>query len=216
MSASTHVAARSGLPARAGQSAPQLAAADYWYFFTGFLRRPWKVGAVAPSSARLARTIVRHCHLQKADIVVELGAGTGAITRHILESIGPQTTFITLELDARHVARLRERHPGLKIYRESAENLRALLAQHGRKTVDCVISGLPWGNMNRRAQQRILREILAVLKPGGRFCGFGYVHAGWYPSSRAFYRTLQQHFRRVGISPVVWRNLPPAFVYSCT
>jgi phospholipid N-methyltransferase len=28
--------------------------------------------------------------------------------------------------------------------------------------------------------------------------------------------TLQQHFRRVGISPVVWRNLPPAFVYSCT
>jgi phosphatidylethanolamine/phosphatidyl-N-methylethanolamine N-methyltransferase len=196
-------------------SASPKALADYWHFFASFLRKPWTVGAVAPSSTHLSRAVLRDCALKNANTVVELGAGTGAITRHIVESIGPRTLFITLELDARHVARLRERHRGVKVYRASAENLRALLARHGRKTADCIISGLPWGNMNRRTQHRILREILAVLKPGGRFCGFGYVHASWYPSSRAFRQMLEQHFQRVGISRVIWRNLPPAFVYSC-
>ncbi|MDD2764485.1 MAG: methyltransferase domain-containing protein [Opitutaceae bacterium] len=191
------------------------AMSDGWHFFLGFLRQPWKVGAVAPSSARLAQAIVRHCALGKAQTVVELGAGTGAITRQILKHIGPQTTFITLELDAGHVARLRKRHPGLRIYHASAENLRTLLAKHGRGQADCIISGLPWGNMSSRAQHRIMGEVLSVLKPGGRFCGFGYVHASWYPSSRAFRRMLERNFQRVGISPIVWRNLPPAFVYFC-
>jgi phosphatidylethanolamine/phosphatidyl-N-methylethanolamine N-methyltransferase len=188
---------------------------DHWDFFAGFLRRPWTVGAVAPSSARLARAIVHRLPLNQAETIVELGAGTGAITRQILARLGPRTKFITLELDARHVARLRRRHPGLQVQRASAENLGAVLARYGRQTADCIVSGLPWGNMSRRAQQRVMREILATLRPGGSFCGFGYVHASWYPSSRAFRRMLENNFRRVTISRIIWRNLPPAFVYSC-
>jgi phosphatidylethanolamine/phosphatidyl-N-methylethanolamine N-methyltransferase len=194
---------------------PLAALADHWHFFAGFLRQPWTTGAVAPSSARLAQAVLRHGALRTANTVVELGAGTGAVTRHILRSIGPRTLFITLELDARHVARLRENHPELKVYRASAAHLRTYLAKHGRRTADCIVSGLPWGNMSRRAQQRIMHEILAALKPGGCFCGFGYLHASWYPSSRAFRRLLEQHFKQVNISPVIWRNLPPAFAFSC-
>jgi len=212
-SASVHPGTVPPGPAR---PAPALAALrDHCQFFAGFLRRPWTVGAVAPSSGRLARAIVRRLPLRQADTVVELGAGTGAITRQILAHLRPDTAFITLELDARHVARLRRRHPGLQIQRASAEHLGAVLARCGRRTADCIVSGLPWGNMSRRAQQRIMREILAALRPGGRFCGFGYVHASWYPSSRAFRRMLEQNFRRVAFSPIIWRNLPPAFVYSC-
>ena len=64
---------------------------DHWQFFAGFLRRPWTVGAVAPSSHRLARAIVRRLPLRRAETVVELGAGTGAITRRILAQVGPRT-----------------------------------------------------------------------------------------------------------------------------
>jgi len=196
--------------------APRLAALrDHWHFFAGFLRRPWTVGAVAPSSARLARAIVRRLPLEQAETVVELGAGTGAITRQILARVGPRTAFITLELDGRHVARLRRMHPGLRVQRASAEHLGAVLARHGRGTADCIVCGLPWGNMSRRARLRIMHEIRATLRPGGCFCGFGYVHASWYPSSRAFHRLLEDNFRRVAFSPIIWRNLPPAFVYSC-
>ena len=41
------------------------------------------------------------------------------------------------------------------------------------------------------------KSIFAALKPGGHFCGFGYVHASWYPSSRAFHRLLQRNFTAV-------------------
>ena len=188
---------------------------DHWQFFAGFLRRPWTVGALAPSSACLARLVLRHCPLRKATTVVELGAGTGAITRLIQERIGADTTFLALELDARHVDRLRERYPEVTVCRESAEDLHTVLARHDCQAADCIVSGLPWGNMNRRTQDRIMQQVLTSLKPGGRFCGFGYLHARWYPSSRMFREMLAANFERVHISRVVWRNLPPAFAYSC-
>jgi len=192
-----------------------IAVREHWQFFAGFLRRPWTVGALAPSSGCLARLVLRRCPLRHAQTVVELGAGTGAITRLIRDRIGPDTKFLALELDATHVERLRERFPDVSVCRESAEHLASLLARHGCRSADCIISGLPWGNMSQRMQERILRQVLTCLRPGGRFCGFGYVHAKWYPSSRAFRENLATHFSRVHISRVVWRNLPPAFAYSC-
>jgi len=218
MNGSTHPTSSypvSAYPGSASSGFTLAAVRDHWQFFAGFLRRPWTVGAVAPSSHRLARAIVRRLPLRRAGTVVELGAGTGAITRQILARVGPHTAFIPLELDAHHVALLRQRHPGLQIQRASAEHLGAVLARCGRPKADCIVSGLPWGNMSRQAQQRIMREILATLRPGGRFCGFGYVHASWYPSSRAFREMLERNFPRVAISPIIWRNLPPAFIYTC-
>jgi len=170
---------------------------------------------VAPSSPQLSEAILENCELHQAHVVVELGAGTGAITRAILERIGPHTTFLALEVDEQHVQRLRSRFPRVKVCHESAEHLRACLARHGHAAADCIVCGLPWGNMSRRTRERIMQEVLATLKPDGHFCGFGYVHASWYPTSRAFRRYLRDHFPRVRISSIVWRNLPPAFAYSC-
>jgi len=188
---------------------------DHWQFFASFLRRPWTVGALAPSSTCLARFVLRRCPLRRARTVVELGPGTGAITRFIRERIGPETTFIALELDPGHVERLRHRYPGVTVCRESAENLSSVLAAQDAEEADCIISGLPWGNMSRGTQQRIMHQVRTSLRPGGRFCGFGYLHASWYPSSRAFREMLAANFDQVHISRIVWRNLPPAFAYSC-
>lgn len=189
---------------------------DYRRFFASFLRRPWRVGAIAPSSARLARVLLRDKCLDQAETVVELGAGTGAITRVILDRVGPQTNFFALELDRHHVELLRRRHRGVTVCRRSAEHLGDLLRDYGCDGADCVVSGLPWGNMGRELQNRIMGAIRSNLKPGGCFCGFGYLHALWYPSTRAFHRRLHTHFPRVRYSTVVWRNLPPALAFSCS
>lgn len=188
---------------------------DHWSFLAGFLRRPLTVGAVAPSSARLARTVIRRCNLRDAATVVELGAGTGAITEQILARIGPQTRFIALELDAGHAALLARRFPRAIVCNESAENLQAIVTRLGCDKVDCVISGLPWASMGQRKQEKLMAEVLAVLKPTGQFCGFGYLHAKWYSSTQTFHRRLRETFPSMHISPVVWRNLPPAFAFSC-
>lgn len=189
---------------------------DYWRFFIAFLRRPLAVGAIAPSSARLARAILRHCDLENAETVVELGPGTGAITRVILERLRPETRLLALELDRQHVDLLRERHPEVTVCRTSAEHLGDLLREHRCAPADCIVSGLPWGNMGSGLQDRIMGEVRATLKPGGHFCGFGYLHAHHYPSTRAFHRRLQAHFSEVRFSRVVWQNLPPALAFSCS
>jgi len=189
--------------------------ADWWHFFNRFARRPWTIGAIAPSSARLARTVLNQCNFNSARTVVELGAGSGAITGLILRRLRPGTTFIALEIDPLQAEYLRKRFPGLVVCCESAENLGACLARHQCGAADCIVSGLPWGNMSQRVQDRIMREVIASLRPGGRFCGFGYLHAGWFPSSRAFRQRLLNQFSRVRVSPVIWGNLPPAFAYSC-
>ncbi len=189
--------------------------ADYWHFLTRFARRPWTIGAIAPSSARLARTVLDHSVLGSAQTVVELGAGSGAITDLILRRLRPGTIFIAMEIDPVQAKRLQKRFPDLIVCCESAENLGACLARHGCVSADCIVSGLPWGNMSPRVQDRIMGEVVAALRPGGRFCGFGYLHASWFPSSRKFRQRLVDQFSRVRVSPVIWRNLPPAFAYSC-
>ena len=188
---------------------------DHWSFLAGFLRRPLTVGAVAPSSACLARAVIRRCDLRTADTVVELGAGTGAITEQILARIGPRTRFIALELDSGHAALLARKFPGVIVCNESAEDLQAIIDRLGCGPVDCVISGRPWASMGPRKQERLMAEVLAVLKPTGQFCGFGYLHTKWAGSTQTFHRLLKGTFSSMHISPVVWRNLPPAFAFTC-
>jgi phospholipid N-methyltransferase len=69
--------------------------------------------------------------------------------------------------------------------------------------------------MSHGVQERIMSEVLSSLEPGGEFCGFAYLHASWFPSSRAFRQCLADHFPRVRIGPVIWRNLPPAVAFTC-
>ncbi|MFT3828841.1 MAG: rRNA adenine N-6-methyltransferase family protein [Opitutaceae bacterium] len=187
---------------------------EHLQFIAGFLRRPRAVGAVAPSSERLALEVLRHSDLARAKTVVELGAGTGAITRVLLENVSPGTRVIVVELDERHAARLAEEFPGALVCHDSAGHLRAILQRHGCARADVVVSGLPWASLPMLTRERIRAEILASLEPDGRLCGFGYVHATWHPRVRAFHERLRASFARVHISPVVWGNLPPAFAYS--
>ncbi len=188
---------------------------EHWRFFAAFLRRPATVGSLVPSSVHLAQAVLERCNLKSAKTVVELGSGTGAITRFILERLGRHTTFLALELDPVATRELRQRFPELVVYSDSAEHLQKYLARHGRKKVDCVISGLPWANMTAETQERILAAVFRVLKPGGMFTTFAYLHASWLPTARRFRERLARHFGTVKVSPTVWRNFPPAYVYRC-
>jgi phosphatidylethanolamine/phosphatidyl-N-methylethanolamine N-methyltransferase len=191
------------------------AVAERLEFLSSFLRQPSRVGSFAPSSPELAQAMLRGCELRSAKAVVEFGPGTGAFTRMILERIGKDTGFIALELDSHHVRRLRERFPGLAVYHDSAERVQKYLALHKRDKADYIISGLPWANMPVKVQERILQAALRTLGPRGMFTTFAYVHACWLPRARRFRRRLEEHFAEVKTSRIIWRNVPPAFVYRC-
>lgn len=185
-------------------------------FLGAFLRKPQVVGAITPSSRALALAMVEGMELKRAKLVIELGPGTGAFTKVILERLGRQTEFVALELDKVSAKRLRQQFPGVAFHHDSAENLHHYVARSRSKRADIVISGLPWTILPRPVHDRIFREIIDSLAPDGCFATFAYLHGCCLPSAGRFRNLLKEHFQQVERSRVVWRNIPPAFVYRCS
>jgi len=111
-----------------------------------------------------------------------------------------------------NVKLLRHRFPDAEIVHDSAEHLSTHV---GRQKANCIVSCLAWGSMRPTTQNRIFKAILRSLAPGGQFVAFAYLHAAWLPTSLRFRKRLMRHFTQVKVTSVVWRNLPPAFVFQC-
>jgi phospholipid N-methyltransferase len=181
-------------------------------FFGAFIREPLTVGSFWPSSAALSRAVVDSCEYQPDATVVELGPGTGSFTEPLLQRLDENGRLLALEITATNIGLLRRRVPRCEVIHDSAENLSRHI-ENGK--ADCIVSGLAWGNMLPGLQDGIFEAMLTALAPAGQFVAFGYIHAVWFPTTRRFRRRLARSFERVETTPIIWRNLPPAFVYRC-
>jgi phosphatidylethanolamine/phosphatidyl-N-methylethanolamine N-methyltransferase len=180
-----------------------------------FLRRPTRIGAIAPSSERLASTIASWPCLNDADVVVEFGPGTGAFTPHILQRLRPGATYFALELDRWMCEVFQRRFPGVAVHCDTVANVGKYLQARGLSAADCIISGLPWSNFSDSLRSELMQNTLAALSDGGRFATFAYLHTWFLSAAKSFRRTLAQNFSQVTTSRIVWWNLPPAIVYQC-
>jgi phospholipid N-methyltransferase len=181
-------------------------------FVRAFLREPLTVGSFWPSSAALSRAVADSCDFGPGDTVVELGPGTGSFTELLLERLGERGQLLAFEISETNIRVLRERFPRCRAIHDSAENLPRHL---GLQRARCVISGLAWGNMLPAAQDRIMNAIVSSLAPDGQFVAFAYIHARYYPTTLLFRKLMFREFTRVETAPIIWRNLPPAYVYRC-
>jgi phospholipid N-methyltransferase len=190
--------------------------AERLQFFCEFARSPRKMGAIAPSSGALAEAMIHGMNLENARQVVELGAGTGAFTSIIARRLPDSARFMAMELNPRLAASLRQSFENqVHVVCDSAEELCRHLGRRSVGGVDAVISGLPWACFPEEMQRKTLREIRRALRPGGRFSTYAYAHAAWLSGGRKFRRELKRVFDKCEILPIVWRNLPPAFIYRC-
>ena len=184
-------------------------------FFAAVLRKPGQIGAVAPSSPSLAGVIASVVPTAGAPVVVELGPGTGAVTTAIDARLDPGARHLAVELDPRMAGFLRQAHPGLEVVEGDAAKLQSLLEERGVEHADAVVSGLPWALFDDVTQASILSQVAAVIGPDGVFATFAYRHGMALAAARRFRRTLHATFAEVQLTPTVWRNMPPAFVYVC-
>ncbi len=181
-------------------------------FLSEFAREPFKVGALWPSSQALAQVVVNSCDIKPGATVVELGPGTGAFTGLLLKRLNSLGRLLAVEINPTHASILRRRFPRCEVIQDSAENLSSYL--DGQRA-SCVVSGLAWANMVPQTQDRIMQAVLDSMTPTGQFVAFAYAFAAWLPTSRRFRRQLTKHFKWVETTPIVWRNLPPAYVFRC-
>jgi phosphatidylethanolamine/phosphatidyl-N-methylethanolamine N-methyltransferase len=184
-------------------------------FLSAALRRPGTVGAVVPSSARLAEVLAAVVPREGAPVVVELGPGTGAVSAVISRRLPATARHLAVELDPHMVDYLRRRRPDLEVVPGDAAELAALLAARGVDRADAVIGGLPWALFDQVLQEAILGQVSQVIGTTGAFTTFAYLHGMTLAAARRFRATLRARFDEVVVSATVWRNVPPAFVYVC-
>jgi phospholipid N-methyltransferase len=183
-------------------------------FFKEFIRSPKSIGACFPCSRRLGRRMIEGIDVESAGAVVEFGPGTGTVTRAILERLGKDTRFLTIERNPTFAAMFRQRHPTVPLVEGDAADVRAICRSAGLGPLRCIISGLPLLLFDEPTRNRILAESVQALEPGGVFAQVTYCIDG-LPAAKATRRLMEQHFTTVRPRKVVWRNIPPAFVYQC-
>ncbi len=182
--------------------------AESAHFITAWFRNPLQTGALLPSGQPLARAMAGHAELHRAGPVVELGAGTGAITRALLARGLAPRRLVVIEKDPALCRILVSRFPEVTALRGDVAELTALLAEAGVNWPGTVVSSLPLVGMTRQSRQRVLEQVFACLDPGGAFVQFTYSPLA--PIPRAQRTALGLRGRRVALVP--W-NLPPAAVW---
>jgi len=188
---------------------------EHILFAQEFIKQPITTGAIAPSSEWLADLMTEGMRLHEAEIIVELGAGTGPFTRAITKRANPKAVVLAVETNRELAERLRTQFSRVVIINDSAERLPTHLAAVDRTSADCIISGLPWAGFSGEHQERLMSAVTRALRPGGRFAAFAYLNAAWLPPGRRFRALLHSFFRKVTTTRTEWRNVPPAFVYRC-
>ena len=140
--------------------------------------------------------------------VVELGAGTGAVTRQLLRYGVPMEQLTLVEIDSHLGGHLRRTFPGMDVIIAPAQDLAELWRERNGPPVGAVVSTLPMRLFSKKDIMSIMSNSLAVLEPGGVLVQFTYRQRSPVPERirDALGVTAERYCR-------VWINLPPAGIW---
>jgi phosphatidylethanolamine/phosphatidyl-N-methylethanolamine N-methyltransferase len=191
-------------------------------FLRRWLHNPMQVGAIAPSSRRLADAIAGQVPLDSPGWVIELGGGTGVVTDALLRRGLAPGRLVVIERDPLLHRHLVERFPHVHVILGDAAKLGEALRPLGIKPparsqsakggngagaghVAAIISGLPLLTFPRPLQDEIVHAAFAFLAPGAPLLQFTYG-----PMSPIARDRLKLEGR---VAKRVIGNLPPASVW---
>jgi phosphatidylethanolamine/phosphatidyl-N-methylethanolamine N-methyltransferase len=137
--------------------------------------------------------------------VLEIGAGTGAITQALLEgAVNPERLFV-IERDPELAAFLSYKFPGVRVWCSDAINSRRFLSDHAVPYVQTVVSSLPLRNLSPADMIHNVDAMLNALARDGQLIQYTYAARCPIPTRR--FRLEAECLGRV------WQNLPPAAVW---
>jgi phospholipid N-methyltransferase len=183
---------------------------DFTLFLGKFLTQGTAIASLAPSSPWLSRATVRNVDWSTVGSIVELGAGTGPITRVIAERARRETRVIVVERDPDFARILVERYrhlPNFDIIQGDVRDLATMLAERGVERVDHVISGLPVPSFPRELQDDLFKVVAGILDEAGTFNQITELPLVYWRFYRRYFRSVTFQFEP--------RNFPPAGAYFC-
>jgi phospholipid N-methyltransferase len=175
-------------------------------FFAAWVRDPLRVAAVAPSSRSLAAVIT--AQITPASVpIIELGPGSGAFTRALIDRGVPEDRLTLVEAGAEFASLMTTRFPTARVLRMDASALKGM-DLFSQERAGAVVSGLPVLAMPARKVFAILKGVFRNLRDDGALYQFTYGLK--CPIQRPILHRLGLRATRVGGTLL---NLPPASVY---
>jgi phosphatidylethanolamine/phosphatidyl-N-methylethanolamine N-methyltransferase len=180
-------------------------------FLKQWFKNPKQLGTLAPISTALADAAAA-CLTHKEGPIVEIGAGTGRLTRAILRQASPGQKLALVELDAPMCTFLRETLPHVTkqmpaVIHGDAAQLPSLLPAEFKGHTHTVFSAVPLMYLPQTVRDRIIDACFAIMPPQGRI-----IHVTYSPRSPLAHRTDVQQKRLRSL----WVNLPPGCVWEFT
>lgn len=173
-------------------------------FFKRWLRNPLQMGSIVPSSPVLGQLIAKHIVKGSDAAVLELGAGTGAITHSLIHcGIAPKR-IVLLEIVPEMADHLALKFPETMVLQADAFNLPVDKLRHIAPNIGNVICGIPLVLLSEKKQRQFIDQVEAIA-PGKGFLLYTYCISSPLP-----YCTLKLEAERLAWTPL---NFPPASVW---
>ena len=171
-------------------------------FFKGWIDKPRAVGSIVPTSSVTARKMASVVDPSSGLPVLELGPGTGVITKAILEAGVKPENLWSIEYSEDFVRHLRRDYPGVNFIQGDAFDLDATLGDKRDTVFDSVVSGVPLLNFPVPKRVAYVEDLLDRIPVGRPIVQITYGPVSPVPPGRGNYTV--EHF------DFILRNIPPS------
>lgn len=177
-------------------------------FLFEYLKYPKTVGAVAPSSKKLAKKMTEPIDFSNCNCIIEYGAGTGVFTRELIEKKNKRTKLMVIEKNKYFYDRLQKefgKQEEVYIIHGDAQRVEEYLRKHKISSAEYIVSGLPFASLPQNISKEILAAANRILGENGKFITFQYT---------LFKKKFFQKWFHIENMKLVFRNFPSAFVFT--
>ena len=141
-------------------------------FFKRFLKRPFQIASIVPSSKALVERVADKIDFDRARVIAEYGPGEGVHSREVARRMGPNSRLLLFELDpafSRDLDRQFADDPRVHVLNQDAATLPQEMQHRGIAQCDYILSGIPFSILHIDKKRRLLQKTYDALAPGGSF-----------------------------------------------
>lgn len=189
-----------------------------------------QIGAAFPTSKSGCIELIRVARQNsQPKTVLEVGAGTGTVTKFLVEALGPNDTLVICEINPSFVNFLAKRLRTDPHFSGSKAQIQVICASvldlPASTKFNHIISSLPMSAFSHSATERIFDKYLEMLHPGGSLSFIEYSHIRrlrcWVAQNTRIGRsflavgeTIERFIKCYSLNEtVIWKNFPPATVH---
>src|SRR6266404_2947856 len=174
-------------------------------FFKRFLKRPFQIASIVPSSKALVERVSDKIDFDRARVIAEYGPGEGVHSREIARRMRPDCQLLLFEIDpafSRDLQRQFSDDPRVHVINDNAARLQTALERLGISWCDYIVSGIPFSILKIDKKRALLQQTHDALAPAGRFIIYQVTNE------------LKQHAKifEHAKSEYFLQNIPPMFI----